>query len=261
MNMSITIVTWNVLADIYIKPERYRSVPADALDPTRRRRLMCAQAVAMGADVLLLQEVEPAAYDALAQALGEGYEGTLALKSGRAEGSAVFTRRGLVEVERAHTHVYAAQGDGRGTLALMARLSVGGRALGVASTHLEWSPRGTSPAAYTGLAQMRELLDARSELLPEGAAWVLGGDMNAISQSAPIEEAMARGLKLGCRAQRPWDTVNINRRRRKIDYLLYTPGHLEAAPGVLPRLTPDEPMPSLERASDHLPVQVAFTWR
>lgn len=260
--MSFSIVTWNILADAYVRPHRYPNVDPRLLEPAARRARVCDRIRALDADIYLLQEVEPAAYDAIAAALGDAYEGTLALKPNRPEGSALFTRRAAVTVERVETHVFARQrpNDARGTLALLAQVTVGGQWLGLASTHLDWVRRPVSDAEDTGRAQLLETIDALAELLPAGTATVIGGDFNANSQSAPIDAALARGLRLSCRSQRPWDTTNINGRRRKIDYLLYTPDHLHPHPGRLPALTRDEPMPSSLYPSDHLPLSVRFTW-
>src|SRR5690606_10042676 len=128
-----------------------------------------------------------------------------------------------------------------GPLALLAALDDGGRRLCVASTHLEWEPQSTPAHAHTGCKQLVELLDARAGFAPEGSPWLVGGDFNAISQSPPVDAALARGLRWSCRSQRPWDTCNLNRKRRTIDYLLYTPEHLVPFPGVLPKLGRETP--------------------
>ena len=75
----------------------------------------------------------------------------------------------------------------------------------------------------------------------------------------PVHAALDRGLRLSCRSQRPWDTVSIGGRCRKLDYLLYTPATLSPRPGTLPRLRSDTAMPSAIYASDHLPVCVEFS--
>src|SRR5262249_34369258 len=128
--------------------------------------------------------------------------------------------------------------------------------LRVAVTHLAWAPESTPADEHVGRRQMLEML-ARRDAEPD-AIWIFAGDFNAISQSAVVEAAYQRGMAESCRAQRPWDTAAINGRTRKIDYLLFSAGRLEPSPGVLPKLTRDSVLPSLDEPSDHLPLRVDF---
>ena len=89
---------------------------------------------------------------------------------------------------------------------------------------------------------------------------IVAGDLNSLSEGPAVRAALARGLRLACRRQRPWDTCNIGGRRRKLDYLLYRPAHLDPTPAPRPRLRRDDPLPSLTQPSDHLPVAVSFRW-
>ena len=131
-------------------------------------------------------------------------------------------------------------------------LEIEGHRVGVVSTHLQWARPGGS---HPGRAQLAALLDA----LDSEHGWLVCGDFNANSQSEVLQEAYDRGWSLSCRSQRPWDTTNINGRRRKLDYILYRrDGALVPSPGRLPRLERDTPMPSASHPSDHLPVVVDF---
>ena len=87
---------------------------------------------------------------------------------------------------------------------------------------------------------------------------LIAGDLNATSQSCVLQAAIDHGMALGAAKQRPWDTCNANRRPRKLDYLLYTRGHLDPRADALPPLRRDTPMPSLVEPSDHLPLRIRF---
>ena len=251
--MSLSFVTYNVLAQAYAHADRYPNSPPEALRAGPRRALLLKRITDFDADVYLLQEVEADLFAALVSAL-PGHEGRYAPRGdGRPDGVALFVRRSAAALRDERTVRYVCEPQ----VALVARLEVGARSLWVASTHLRWQAPRTAPSAHIGRQQLAELIAA----MPAGAPRIIGGDLNANSQSPVIVEAEASGFRLSCRTQRPWDTTNINGRRRKIDYLLYEPQALLPEPGTLPRLERRTPMPSMTEPSDHLPLWVRFSWR
>ena len=203
----------------------------------------------LSADVLCLQEVEPALFEALQTRLTD-HQGCFAQKDGRPDGSAIFVRRSRFTITTTQTLRYT-HGD-RCALALVATLSSG---LTVASTHLQWQPPRTESHDHVGRLQLLELLALTETML---GPWLITGDLNAISESVVIRAAQERGWYLSCRRQRPWDSSHINGRRRKLDYLLYRPEQLRATPGSLPVLLRGTPLPTLTEPSDHLPVIVQY---
>jgi len=249
--MNFSVVTYNVLADAYVKRERYPLSPPEALRSKARRALLLSTLAALDADVLCLQELEP---DLLREVEALGYSGIYVAKPGKPDGSAVLVR-GPIRVVSSRAVHYRAVEAGYPHVAAIAELELGSRRLHAASTHLRWQRRDTPPDRHLGRLQLLELLAHRDE-----GAWLVAGDFNTLSEGPVIREALAAGLRLSCRSQRPWDTVNIDGRRRKLDYLLYTPAHLRAIPGTLPRLERRTPMPSAVHASDHLPVRVDYEW-
>lgn len=249
--MTMHVVSYNILAQAHIRRDEYPHSSDDDLAAAPRLARLLARVAGMGADLYLLQEVEPDTYDAISAALGAGFAGHYACRPGRPDGCAVLYRTARFSAPEWQVLPF---GD---RLSIVGQLTCDGRRLTVACTHLRWQRSRTPAEEHLGLQQLTELMDR----LPAEGPTLLGGDFNALSLSPPLEAALARGYRLGCRSQRPWDTVNINGRCRKIDYLLYTPGALAAAPGVLPRLRRDTPMPSATEPSDHLPVSVHFSWK
>ena len=65
MTTMFSATTYNVLAQCYVRPDRYRTSPAEALEPTSRRARLLARIEGLGSDLLCLQEVEPDIYEAL----------------------------------------------------------------------------------------------------------------------------------------------------------------------------------------------------
>lgn len=268
---SFTVLTWNVLAQAYVLPERYPLSTAEALAAGPRRARLLARLAALPADVVCLQEVEPDAHDAIAGILPD-HTGSYAAKRGRPDGCALYVRTsgapGAFDVHHREVLHYDPHGTGHDHVAALAVIAHrdgahAGRRLGIASTHLRWQPERTPLDRHLGVLQMRELLARVRALDAEHRcpAWVLCGDLNALSQSPVVRAATDQGFALSCQHQRPWDTVNIDRRRRKLDYLLYTAAAWSPQPDPLPALAPDTPMPSEVHPSDHLPVRVAYDWR
>jgi len=250
--MSFTAVTYNILAQAYCHPDRYPHSSERDLAAGPRRALLLDRIAALNADLYLLQEVEE---DALAAILARlpGHAGEYAQRLGRPDGCALLYRRAAFSLTGVRTLRYRAEEQ----VALIGSLAQDGHALCAVSTHLRWQPQRTPFDSHVGRRQLAELLEA----LPEGVSPLVCGDFNALSESPPLSQAMSAGLRLSCRSQRPWDTTNINGRRRKLDYLLYEPAWLSPAPGTLPRLERNTPMPSPSEPSDHLPVKVRFDWR
>ena len=253
---SFSAATYNILADAYVKPNRYPYSPPEALAAAPRRELLLARIAALDVDVLCLQEVEVGAHAAIAERLGAAYTGVYAQRRGRPDGASLFVRHPQVRLERHEATHYAAHAKDDDNVALFGHLRVGERRLIVVSTHLQWCRDDTPPDQHIGRAQLIELLDRKEQ--DADATWILAGDFNATAQSPVIRAATDRGMALGAARQRPWDTCNANNRPRKLDYLLYSAGHLDPRPGILPPLRGDTPMPSLVEPSDHLPLRIDF---
>ena len=253
-------ITHNILAQAYTLPERYPHSSPEALAPGPRRALLLNRLAAFDADLYCLQEVEADAFSAIAARLGPDFQGLLAQKRGKPDGCALFLRRDAFTLQHHETLHYRDVDPGYDHLALLARVQHQHLTLTIVSTHLRWQPRSTPPASHQGRLQLMELLDHLDHLDQDGnGAALIAGDMNTLSDGPVIRAALDRGSRLSCRGQRPWDTVNIDGRRRKLDYLLYSPDHLHPTPAPLPRLQRDTPMPSHSEPSDHLPIAVRYT--
>ncbi|GAA3769225.1 hypothetical protein GCM10022225_64950 [Plantactinospora mayteni] len=255
---TFTAVTYNVLAQSFAHRDRYPLSCPEALDPTRRHALLLARIDELRADLLCLQELEPAIYDDLRARLLTTHHAAYVQRRQRPDGAAVFARRSLFGWLGHDELHFQTQRSGDHNLALVVQLTIDDQPLHVACTHLAWQPESTPRAEHVGYHQMRELVTHRDAVAPT-ATWIFAGDFNATSQSIVLAPALERGMEESCRSQRPWDTSAVNGRPRKLDYLLFSAGRLQPRPATLPRLSRDTALPSLTEPSDHLPLRVDFS--
>ena len=178
---------------------------------------------------------------------GAQYDMQFSEHAPRVDGAAVLFKRDLELIERGTLLVHKIA-----VPFVHLRTSIG--PLMFASLHLKWQRNDTPPSEHLGRRQLLGVMDALAQKTDDPI--VLAGDFNANSQSCVIDAAEQRGYRLSCRSQRPWDTTNINRKRRKIDYILTNTTNWSFSPCRLPRLEKDTPMPSATHGSDHLALSV-----
>lgn len=221
------VVSWNVLADDYIRPGFYPTVRDVHLDPAWRRGAVVDRIRATHADVLCLQEVVPEVFAAIAR------PGYYARKSRqKPDGVATFVRGPVTAVETLRLC------DDTGHVALLVRTGP----IGIANVHVKWG----GPA----LAQARELLDALRRFPCYG--WIVCGDFNAEPQSEVLAEFRARGF-VDAHARIGAATCNSNKRAKRIDFILHSPT-LRSVPSPVPPIADDTPLPSASEPSDHLAI-------
>ncbi len=231
MNDSLDVLTWNILADVHVRPDWYPLVDPEDLVPEVRWPRVLAALAATDADVVCLQEVPPSRLDAIRAALAPRH---LVHVSHHGEGVVVATRRPVLDVEtplvaRKHSLVVTLAGGVR-----------------IACVHLTWS--GPDGAARVGLDQ----LDAVLRREPH----VIAGDFNAFPDWPERLRAQSAGyVDVGPRAP----TCNVNQWLQPLDTVLVRPPWAGVAEPV-PPIAAREPMPSALHPSDHLPVRVRL-WR
>lgn len=177
----VDVVTWNVLADAYAHPDRYPAVPADLLAwPGRRARIVDTVA-AFDAPIVCLQEASVDLAAALEATLDAHVHWT-PKTAGKPDG--------LITVTRGDVTFFGAgdlDHDTTGAVTQVLAVTVGGRRLWVANTHLRWSDRpGTD---HVGYRQVRQLLDA---LTPVAQPTLIVGDSND-EPGGPVRTALTDG--------------------------------------------------------------------
>lgn len=262
--MTFRIVSYNILADAYIRPEYFPATPRRVLDPAWREPALLKRSMDLDADVLCLQEVEETRWRVLRRELeARGYEGHYGQKrAGKPDGCATFVRRPL-RVRDVETLAYC-DGENRrpdsGHVALVVVLEAEGRMLGVANTHLKWARGGTPPGDHPGVRQAIELarrLERRST--PPCEAWIVCGDLNATADSEVLAPLQGAGLRDAYGEHSRAFTCNANQAAKRIDFVLHSDA-LTARPLALATIADDTPLPSDHEPSDHLPIGAALEW-
>jgi mRNA deadenylase 3'-5' endonuclease subunit Ccr4 len=262
--LSFSLATYNVLAQAYITPARYPRTPVAVLASAWRRPALVRYVVALGVDVLCLQEVEDETFAAVQQALGPlGYTGHFARKgAGKPDGCATFIRRRTLTWCAARAFMYD---DGAGTeptsghLALVVLCTYKGRPLGLVNTHLQWDPPDTPADRQRGYWQIRQLLQERDQIAPACEAWLICGDFNVTPESHIVSVLRAAGFDYTHRTLADTSTCNANARAKMIDYVFY-PETVRAQAVPVPVIDDQTPLPSYEHPSDHLALMAHFEW-
>ncbi len=242
------VASYNVLADAYIRTSYYPGTPPEVLRPERRRTAIAERVARLAADVVCLQEVEPATLAAIAARL-PGYAVHAERKRDKPDAVAIVTRRPV------RGRAVLAHDDGTGHVALLVAVEDEDRLVGIAAAHVKWDP----PGAAVGLAQAEALLDAVAGFTPACAGWILAGDFNAGPDSPLYARARARGWRDAYEGTQAF-TCNSSRVPKRIDFLFHDPA-LVAEPEPLPPIAPDTALPSAVEPSDHLAIAAWFRWR
>jgi mRNA deadenylase 3'-5' endonuclease subunit Ccr4 len=254
--MHFSFVTYNILADIYIRSEWYPNTPAKWLDPAVRHGALLAELILLNADVFALQEIEHDLFVQIETGLNPlGYSGFYAPKGrDKPDGCATFVRSAKLELIEHVRHPYD---DGTGHIALVSLLRFNGKTLGVANTHLKWAPPETPPEEHVGVQQACALAAICAAHACD--AWIVCGDLNCTPNSALFASLQAAAFE-DAHGGALTPTCNANREARKLDHVLHT-RQLAATPSPIAQIDAQTPLPSADHPSDHLPVQVVFGWR
>jgi endonuclease/exonuclease/phosphatase family metal-dependent hydrolase len=242
------VATYNVLAQAYVRPDRYARVAAEVLDPGRRRAAVVERVAGLGADVICLQEVEQPLHAALTARLAPaGYQGRYARKAGRRpDGCSLFSR---IRIANERVVRYADGSPPSGHLALIVELEGGVR---VACTHVRWDAPDTTRDALVGLRQVCELVSLRRP----GEPWILAGDFNAGCEMDVVREVLAAGFR-DAHENATDATFAGDGTPARIDFLFHTP-ELVAGPLPVAPLPADAVLPCPGEPSDHLPVAASM---
>lgn len=263
--MPFSVASYNILANAYVKPDRYPDSPRDALDPAFRLATVVRRLMDLAADVVCLQEVEPVVFEYLDLRLKtHNYEGHFARKGGgKPDGCATFFNKSTFTLWARRVFHYT---DSRGeqppsghVALLLVLLDQEDRHVGIANTHLKWDPPGTPLEEQWGYRQARQLLEEREATDPECRAWVVCGDLNVTPDSETIRMVRRIGLDYAHRGKEHLGTCKAGPHAKMIDYLLHTRA-LDAKPVDPAPIEDQAPLPSDREPSDHVAVTAWFDW-
>ena len=239
----LRVVSWNVLADAYVRHEYYPRTPPALLDPVTRGQAVRRRLAALdGADVICLQEMDRTLFALAVEAL-PACTARLLTRRARGEGCALFIRRSLVPQPEFEEMVFR---DDSGHVALAAR----GADVTVVCTHLKWEPDGTPEAAHRGRAQLAEILDRWAS-----GPRVVCGDFNAGPESVVLALARDRGLSDAYASLPEAFTCNANSERKRIDFILCSAEFIATPSPLAVTVTNDTALPGGDEPSDHVAIE------
>ena len=261
--VTFAVASYNVLATAHIKPHRYPGVSPSHLDPSKRNPRVVRRVASLGADVICLQEVEPAVHEALRRTLEpDGYESIYAHKgAGEPDGCAMYFNKAALTLRSSRVLHFAESPSGEplpGHVAALAALEARGRRLGVATVHLKRDRPDTALEDRIGYLQAVRLLDELNDFDPGCHAWIMCGDFNAAPSDEIVRLIRARGfLDAYGDAPEPFTCVTKTGGKR-VDYLFHLPT-LSSRPMALPAIS-GTTLPNDREPSDHLAVAAEFDW-
>ena len=257
------ILSYNILAPSYARPERYPFTEPWLLAWEARRDRLAARLLMADADVLCLQEVEGYIFRYLRERLEPGdFEGIYARKGhNRSDGCATFYRTSAGDSARAFLDskvLRYSDGDGEpdsGHFALTTRFRWEGQTLSVTNTHIRWDEPDARGRGHVGYREVSELLET---VFADGLEPVaLCGDFNATPDRDLIQLALSRGFS-DAYAAAPQPTANSDRTAKRIDYIFHSSA-CRSQPEPLPMIDDETPLPSETEPSDHLPILATLT--
>lgn len=257
---TLTVATYNVLADSYIKPEHYPRCDLDVFVSEKRHPRIIERVVGFNADVICLQEVESSLFALLAERLSLlGYRSFWQKKVSRnkPDGCVISVRapwRLIGESSLAFSDNIGSPGEKSGHIASFAIVAHGDHRLLVINTHLKWEPLDTPREKKIGLVQAIELV----RTVPAFAIpTIVCGDFNAEHGSSVLNTFQNAGFV----DAHPHNTFTFNTSdpARKIDFILHT-AELCATPHATPAIDDATVLPSDTEPSDHLPLIASFSF-
>jgi endonuclease/exonuclease/phosphatase family metal-dependent hydrolase len=237
------LMTWNVLADSYVRREYYPHTDARFLRWGARTVAVVDTIERETADIFCLQEAEPRLITHARKRL-DGWTIRFESKVGKPDGVAILARPGIL-LDDTTPLVFS---DGSGHVALAATVDVDGLAVRIATTHLRWDRPGTPFADRYASRQVREL----GSVLHAPA--ILCGDLNFEPDDVVYEALIGAGYVDPFAATNP-PTANPNGRAKRIDYVLHT-RDLDAQTRAPLVIVDDTALPSDAMPSDHVPLLV-----
>lgn len=257
---SLKVVSYNILAKSYVRPQWYPNNDPALLQWDQRSLALCKKISAFGADIICLQEVEPDAFDLFNNALSPlGYHGIYAQKGNkRPDGCATFIKTNQISFIESYTLYYQDRDQDpihSGHLAIISTIKFNNRLIKLVNTHIRWVDKKLVIENSTGYRQIKELLEQYFQ--PDNKiSWILCGDLNSEENSKIIKEIKSYGFKDAYEDNKQY-TANANQRAKRIDYIFYT-APLIAIPESIPTIDNFTLLPSLIEPSDHLSIMVNF---
>ena len=225
------LMSWNVLADGYVRPKFYPHTDPALLERGARTAAII-DAIAGDGVLCCLQEVEPALVGVARKRLA-GWDIRFEQKRGKPDGVAMFAPPDI-QLDSVDSITYS---DGSTHVALFATVN----GVTIATTHLRWDPPTTAHDQRFAVREITELLAIQPA--------VIAGDLNI----EPDDAVYRMLIEAGFVDVHSAPTANPNGRAKRIDYILVQPP-LRATALPTPLVEDTTPLPSGTMPSDHVPI-------
>lgn len=251
------VTSWNLLADDYIKADRYARCTADDLAPVIRHGRILKRIASLNADVFCLQEVDRRMWGMIAAQQHGRYEMDWTRRSGtKSDGCATaishrLRRHEVRDIAFDDGHL---EGGPSRRVAQRAVIDVGGRPVAVYNVHLAWDAAEATDDRRYGLFQARSLLE---RMRNDGTPIIVCGDFNATPDSDVVRTFLTEGF-VDAHAGATGPTFSMGGVVARIDALLCR--GLRPEPVEIPTLTEGTVLPSADEPSDHVPISAWFTF-
>jgi mRNA deadenylase 3'-5' endonuclease subunit Ccr4 len=257
----VKVVSYNILADSYIRPERYPHAETLFLDKAFRKEALLKQVVSFNADIICLQEVECDVLALLDKELEEyNYKSIFVKKGmGRPDGVATYFKKGAVAFLGANALYFKDQHHFKqfpsGHAALLVYLQFENTIIGVINTHIRWDDPLHEGDKHVGYRQMQELTHwiQRDQKAEE---WLICGDFNSDFDTPVINFLFDLGLTDVFGKTKEW-TINIGGLGR-VDYFFHSRGLIANPHPVMP-IDQKTILPNKEHPSDHAFIVADFS--
>ena len=253
---AISVASYNLLCDAYIKPEHYPLVAPEDFLPENRHPKLDARVETLGTDVICAQEIDYATFKRLDDRLRQrGYRGRWAHRGGgKADGCATFVRAPWTMKALVAFDFDDGPRKPSNRIATFSVIARGPHVAAVVNVHFEWHRDDAPEEQRHGLHQATQLLMR----LVDHRTVVVCGDFNV----GPEDEILDLFRKSGFLDPHPasFSTFNLGGSPRKIDFILHS-SDLAATPSPTTLVRADTPLPSSTEPSDHVPLIATFAPR
>lgn len=259
MKEELTVVTYNVLADAYVKPEYDPKVDPRLLDKKKRYPRITNRIIDLDADVYCLQEVDFELFERIRDRLETlGYSCRWAQKAGGDHDGCAIIVTNRWQILCTDILYYRDRKDASkksGFVMQSMLIRKGWSVMGIVNTHLKWNRPDTPWEKHQGLKQATELCEHfAGAIVPH----IVCGDMNAVPGSLVMGEFERFGYSIVHREYAPTfnsfhgDNEGVG---MQIDHILVQGPTVVETFAPETTITPDTSLPNETEPSDHLPLK------
>lgn len=259
------LVSYNVLADSYIKTEWYPHADKALLQNDARREFLLETIKAQNADVYCLQEVELDFVVYLDEQLSaEGYQSFYSPKDhDKPDGCATLIRTESFEFIAQQRWFYEdardSEGENSGHVALILHVLFKKRPVTIINTHLKWSGSSDDLMDQWAYRELKHLLSNHREWRRKNESRIIVGDFNLEPQSEVLQLLYDAGFH-DAHAGSEQATCFANGAPKRIDYIFHDKDF--ESEGEAPReISADASLPSRDCPSDHCPVKAKLIFK